>query len=237
MLEIRDLKISYGGIRAVHGVSLEVRPGEIVSIIGANGAGKSSILNAISGVAKVESGQIVFDGDLIHELSPNEIVARKIVQVPEGRLIFGSLSVEENLHLANYQQSRFVLRQGLYSDLEKIFPALMSKLNQPAASLSGGEAQMLAIARGIVSRPRLLLLDEPSLGLSPRLAKDVFQLIVQLRNEGLTILLVEQNVMQTLNFADRAYVLESGCILQQGTAKNLLSDDRLVSNYLGISAN
>ena len=152
-------------------------------------------------------------------------------------MIFGSLSVEENLHIANYQQSRFVLRQGLYAELNQIFPTLMSKLDQPAASLSGGEAQMLAIARGIVSKPRLLLLDEPSLGLSPKMAKSVFRLIVQLRNEGLTILVVEQNVVQTLKFVDRAYVLESGQITQQGTVKELLSDDRLVSNYLGVEVN
>ncbi|MXW47425.1 MAG: ABC transporter ATP-binding protein [Gammaproteobacteria bacterium] len=237
MLEVHNLKISYGGMDAVHRVSLEVQAGEIVSIIGANGAGKSSILNAISGITSAQSGQIIFDGEQIHGLTSHEVIARKIVQVPEGRLIFGSLSVEENLHIANYQQSRFVLRQGLYAELNQIFPTLMSKLDQPAASLSGGEAQMLAIARGIVSKPRLLLLDEPSLGLSPKMAKSVFRLIVQLRNEGLTILVVEQNVVQTLKFVDRAYVLESGQITQQGTVKELLSDDRLVSNYLGVEVN
>ena len=235
MLEVRRLEVSYGGLRSVHGVSLEVRSGEIVSIIGANGAGKTSILNAVSGILSPDGGEILFEGEPIGGLPAHAVVARGIVQVPEGRLIFGTLSVEENLRVAAYQRGQFVLRRRDRSSLKRLFPALADKLDRPAASLSGGEAQMLALARGLESEPRLLLLDEPSLGLSPKLAEEVFELIRRLREQGLTMLLVEQNVRQTLALADRAYVLESGRITLQGAAAELMSDDRLVSNYLGIS--
>ncbi|MDE0001569.1 MAG: ABC transporter ATP-binding protein [Rhodospirillaceae bacterium] len=236
MLEVRDLSVSYGGLRAVDEVSLEVRPGEIVSIIGANGAGKTSILNAISGIVPPEKGEILFEGESIGGLPAHAVVARGIVQVPEGRMIFGTLSVEENLQVAAHQGGQFVPRRRSRSDLQHLFPALADKLNQPAAGLSGGEAQLLALARGLESRPRMLLLDEPSLGLSPKLAEGVFGLISQLRDQGLTMLLVEQNVRRTLALADRAYVLESGRITLHGSAAELKSDERLVSNYLGLSA-
>ncbi|MDE0409322.1 MAG: ABC transporter ATP-binding protein [Alphaproteobacteria bacterium] len=236
MLEVRRLSVSYGGLRAVDEVSLEVRPGEIVSIIGANGAGKTSILNAISGIVSPEKGEILFEGESIGGLPAHAVIARGIVQVPEGRMIFGTLSVEENLRVAAHQSDRFVLRRHSRSGLQRLFPALADKLDRPAAGLSGGEAQMLALARGLESGPRLLLLDEPSLGLSPKLAEEVFGLIRRLRDQGLTILLVEQNVRKTLALADRAYVLESGRITLQGSAAELKSDERLVSNYLGLSA-
>ena len=177
MLEVRRLSISYGGLRAVDGVSLEVRPGEIVSIIGMNGAGKTSILNAISGIVPPESGDILFEGESIGGLPAHAVVARGIVQVPEGRLIFGTLSVEENLRVAAHQHGGFVLRRRARPNLRRLFPALADKLDRPAASLSGGEAQMLALARGLEAEPRLLLLDEPSLGLSPKLSAGVFDLI------------------------------------------------------------
>ena len=164
MLEVRDLAVSYGGVRAVDGVSLEVRRGEVVSIIGMNGAGKTSILNAISGIVPPAAGEIRFEGASIGGLPPHAVVARGIVQVPEGRLIFGTLSVEENLGAAAHQRGGFLLRRRARPDLRRLFPALADKLDRPAASLSGGEAQMLALARGIESEPRLLLLDEPSLG-------------------------------------------------------------------------
>ena len=237
MLEVRRLHVSYGGLHAVHGVSLEVRSGEIVSIIGPNGAGKTSILNAVSGIVPPEGGEVLFEGEPIGGLPAHAVVARGIVQVPEGRLIFGTLSVEENLRVASHQRGPFVLRRRDRADLRRLFPALADKLDRPAAALSGGEAQMLALARGLEAEPRLLLLDEPSLGLSPKLAEEVFGLIRRLREQGLTMLLVEQNVRQTLALADRAYVLESGRITLQGTASELLSDPRLVSNYLGVSAN
>ena len=236
MLEVRRLHVSYGGLRAVHGVSLEVRSGEIVSIIGPNGAGKTSILNAVSGIVAPETGEVLFEGEPIGGLPAHAVVARGIVQVPEGRLIFGTLSVEENLRVAAHRRGPFILRRRDRPELRRLFPALADKLDRPAASLSGGEAQMLALARGLEAEPRLLLLDEPSLGLSPKLAEEVFGLIRRLRDQGLTMLLVEQNVRQTLALADRAYVLESGRITLQGTASELLSDDRLVSNYLGVSA-
>ena len=236
MLDVRRLGVSYGGIRAVDEVSLEVRAGEIVSIIGANGAGKTSILNAISGIVSPDKGEILFEGEPIGGLPAHAVVARGIVQVPEGRMIFGTLSVEENLQVAAHQSGRFVLRRLSRSGLQRLFPALADKLDGLAAGLSGGEAQMLALARGLESRPRLLLLDEPSLGLSPKLAEEVFGLIRRLREQGLTILLVEQNVRRTMALADRAYVLESGRITLHGPAAELMSDERLVSNYLGIRA-
>ncbi len=235
MLEVRRLAVSYGGLSAVDGVSLEVQPGEIVSIIGMNGAGKTSILNAISGIVPSAGGEILFEGESITGLATHAIVARGVVQVPEGRLIFGTLSVEENLRVAAYSQGEFLLRQRTRHDFRRLFPTLADKLDQPAASLSGGEAQMLALARGLEAGPRLLLLDEPSLGLSPKLAADVFDLIERLREGGLTILMVEQNVRRTLALADRAYVLESGRIALEGSAAELLSDDGLVANYLGMS--
>jgi len=236
MLEVRRLHVSYGGIRALHGVSLEVRSGEIVSIIGPNGAGKTSILNAVSGIVPPQRGEVLFEGQSIGGLPAHAVVARGIVQVPEGRLIFGTLTVEENLRVAAHQRGPFVLRGRDRPGLRRLFPALADKLDRPAASLSGGEAQMLALARGLEAEPRLLLLDEPSLGLSPKSAEEVFGLIRRLRDHGLTMLLVEQNVRQTLALADRGYVLESGRITLQGTASELLSDHRLVSNYLGVSA-
>ena len=234
MLEVRDLGVSYGGLRAVDGVSLEVRPGEIVSIIGMNGAGKTSILDAIAGVVSSDGGTIRFEGESIGGLPAHAVVARGIVQVPEGRLIFGTLSVEENLRVGAHHRGGFVLRRRDRPDMRRLFPALADKLERPAASLSGGEAQMLALARGLEAEPRLLLLDEPSLGLSPKLAAGVFDLIRRLRDQGLTVLLVEQNVRRTLALADRAYVLEGGRIALQGTAAELMSDERLVSNYLGV---
>ena len=235
MLEVRGLRISYGGLTAVDEVSLAVSAGEIVAIIGMNGAGKTSILNAISGIHPPESGEILFEGEAIGGLPAHAVVARGIVQVPEGRLIFGTLSVEENLRVAAHQRSGFLLRRRARPNLRKLFPALADKLDQPAASLSGGEAQMLALARGLEADPRLLLLDEPSLGLSPKLSEGVFVLLRKLRDRGLTLLLVEQNVNRTLALADRAYVLESGRIVLRGSASDLVSDDRLVSNYLGIA--
>ena len=236
MLEVRDLGVSYGGLRAVDGVSLEVRLGEIVSIIGMNGAGKTSILDAVAGVAPPAGGEIRFEGESIGGLPAHAVVARGIVQVPEGRLIFGTLSVEENLRVGAHHRGGFVLRRRTRPDVRRLFPALADKLDRPAASLSGGEAQMLALARGLEAAPRLLLLDEPSLGLSPKLAAGVFDLIRRLRDQGLTVLLVEQNVRRTLALADRAYVLEGGRVVLQGTAAELMADDRLVSNYLGVSA-
>ena len=235
MLEVSGLRVSYGGSSAVDGVSLEVRSGEIVCIIGMNGAGKTSILNAISGIRSPDEGEIRFEGESIGGMPAHAVVARGIVQVPEGRLIFGTLSVEENLRAGAHRRSRFVLRRRPRPDLRQLFPALADKLDRPAAGLSGGEAQMLALARGLESEPRLLLLDEPSLGLSPKLSEGVFALLRRLRDGGLTMLLVEQNVRRTLALADRAYVLENGRIALAGSAAAIGSKRRLVSKYLGIA--
>lgn len=235
MLEVHRLSVSYGGLRAVNGVSLEVHQGEIVSIVGMNGAGKTSILDAISGLLPPDEGEIRFEGESIGGLPAHAVAARGIVQVPEGRLIFGTLSVEENLEVGAHRRSPFLLRRRSRRGLRLLFPALADKLDRPAASLSGGEAQMLALARGLEAEPRLLLLDEPSLGLSPKLSEEVFALIRRLREQGLSVLIVEQNVRRTLALADRAYVLESGRVALQGSSTELMSDHRLVSNYLGVS--
>ena len=236
MLEIRDLSVSFDGIRVVHDVSLDVNAGEIVSIIGANGAGKTTILNAVSGIVRPDGGGISFNGEPIGGLPAHKIVARGVVQVPEGRMIFGTLSVEENLMVAAHQSGAFLLRSRPRPNIEKLFPALHGRFQRAASSLSGGEAQMLALARGLEAHPRLLLLDEPSLGLSPKVTERVFDLIRRLREDGLTILLVEQNVGRALAMSDRGYVLQGGRIVLRGPASKLTENDLLVSTYLGPSA-
>ena len=234
MLEIRDLRVNYGRIRALQGVSLDVAEGEIVALIGANGAGKSSTMNAISGVARVASGEIRLDGESLVGLPSHRIVGRGVVQVPEGRLIFAGLTIEENLRLAAGAAHG---RGRETAELERVldlFPMLKERLKDRGSGLSGGQAQMLALARGLIAAPRLLLLDEPSLGLAPLAAREVFELIRRLRDGGITILLVEQNVRQALAVADRGYVLEGGRIVLDGRADELLGHELLISSYLGI---
>ena len=235
MLEIRDLHLSYGKVRAVQGVSLEVAEGEIVALIGANGAGKSSTMHAVCGIERASGGQIRFLGQAITRLPPHQIIRRGIVQVPEGRLIFGSLTVAQNLRLGAHSVAG---RAKTEADIERVlesFPMLRERLDEPGAALSGGQAQMLALARGLMARPKLLILDEPSLGLAPIAALDVFALIPRLRDAGVTILLVEQNVRQALAIADRGYVLESGRIILDGKAAKLAEHELLVSAYLGLA--
>ena len=234
MLEIRDLRVNYGRIRALQGVSLDVAEGEIVALIGANGAGKSSTMNAISGVARVASGEIRLDGESLVGLPSHRVIGRGVVQVPEGRLIFAGLTIEENLRLAAGAAHD---RRREAEELERVldlFPMLKERLKDRGSGLSGGQAQMLALARGLIAAPRLLLLDEPSLGLAPLAAREVFDLIPRLRDGGITILLVEQNVRQALAVADRGYVLEGGRIVLDGGAGELLGHELLVSSYLGI---
>ena len=234
MLEVRDLRVNYGRIRALQGVSLDVAEGEIVALIGANGAGKSSTMNAISGVVRAAAGEIRLDGDSLVGLPPHRVVRRGDVQVPEGRLIFAGLTIEENLRLAAAAAHD---RRRETEELERVlglFPMLRDRLTERGSSLSGGQAQMLALARGLIAAPRLLLLDEPSLGLAPLAAREVFDLIPRLRESGVTILLVEQNVRQALAVADRGYVLEGGRVTLDGDAGELLGDELLVSSYLGI---
>ena len=233
MLEVRDIEVRYGKFLAVHGVSLDVAEGEIVALIGANGAGKSSSMHAICGIEPTSGGEIRFLGEPVTGLPAHQIIRRGIIQVPEGRLIFGGLTIEENLRLGAYSASN---RKAARADIERvltIFPMLKDRLGERGAALSGGQAQMLALARGLMAQPKLLLLDEPSLGLAPLAAREVFALIADMRKTGVTVLLVEQNVRQALDIADRGYVLESGRIILQGPAQDLLREDILVSSYLG----
>ncbi len=234
MLEVDHLKVCYGKILAVQDISLQVTQGEIVALIGANGAGKSSILKAICGIEPIASGQIHYLGEEITGLPSHKIIQRGIVQVPEGRLIFKGLTVRENLLLGGHRtRNRGAMGEEITRLLE-IFPILKSRLNAPGSSLSGGQAQMLALARGLMARPKLFLLDEPSLGLAPIVVQEVLRLINSLKKQGFTILLVEQNVRQALLIADRGYVLEGGRILLEDKARQLLNHKLLVHSYLGI---
>lgn len=232
MLEIRDLHVSYGGIRALKGISLEVNQGEIVTIIGANGAGKSTLLNAISGFLKPVKGEIIYDGKKLAK-RPDLVVRSGICHVPEGRLIFANLTVVDNLNLGAYLRHDAA---GVREDLEKvfsIFPRLKEREGQAAGTLSGGEQQMLAMGRALMTNGQLVLMDEPSLGLAPRLVKTVFDIIAQIRAMGKTILLVEQNAFKALAVADRAYVLEQGRIVKFGPAAEIARDPAIRAAYLG----
>jgi branched-chain amino acid transport system ATP-binding protein len=237
MLEIRNLHVSYGGIAALHGISLEVPAGSIVTLIGGNGAGKSSTLRAISGIAKVSSGSIVFEGRNITNKPAHEIVALGIAQAPEGRMVFSNLTVLENLQMGAHLRRD---RKAISSDMERIFtlfPRLKERLPQAAGTLSGGEQQMLAIARALMSKPKCLLLDEPSLGIAPILVQTIFSRIVEINRElGLTILLVEQNANLALRIASHGYVLETGRVILNDTAENLRSNPAVRSAYLGEGA-
>ena len=234
MLEVRDLEVVYGKVRAVQGISFDVSEGEIVTLIGANGAGKSSTMHAISGIVRPAAGTVRYDGSDITRMSSARIVRSGIAQVPEGRLIFAGLTIEENLRSGALALPRGEIARRRREVLE-LFPVLAPRLQERASNLSGGQLQMLALARGLMAAPRLLLLDEPSLGLSPISAQEVFDLIVELKARGLTILLVEQNVRQVLEIADRGYVLESGRVTLSGTAPDLKKDKTLIDTYLGIA--
>ncbi len=227
LLEIRDLSVRYGAVRAVHRVSLKVAEGEVVALVGANGAGKSSIMKAVSGLIAPAGGSIRFAGREIAGMASHRVMACGIALCPEGRMILGKLTVGENLRLAAPGRRDF---HALFD----LFPRLAERADRLAAGLSGGEAQMLAIARALARAPRLLLLDEPSLGLSPLAVREIFQLIPRLREQGLTILLVEQNVRQALKVADRATVLEAGAIRLEGSAAELLNDKMIAETYLGL---
>ena len=234
MLEVSDLHVSYGKVRAVQGVSLEVEEGEIVALIGANGAGKSSTMHAVCGIERPAAGEIRFLGQHIARLPPHRIMRHGIVQVPEGRLIFGGLTIAQNLRLGAYNVPGRARAEADMGRVLEFFPMLRDRLDERGAALSGGQAQMLALARGLMARPKLLMLDEPSLGLAPIAAQEVFALIARLRDTGVTILLVEQNVRQALAIADRGYVLESGRIILDGEAAALAEHELLVSAYLGL---
>lgn len=232
MLRIEGLTVAYGGIEAVRGVSLNVAEGELVTIVGNNGAGKTTTLMAISGVAPIRSGRIVINGQESTRLAPHTIVARGVAHCPEGRLVFGRLTVHENLRLGAYQRKDSA---GIKHDIDRVyalFPRLLERRTQLAGTLSGGEQQMLAIGRALMSRPRLLMLDEPSLGLAPLIVQRIFGVIRQLHTEGVTILLVEQNAHLALSIADRAYVLETGEVRLSGLAQQLIDNPEVRQAYL-----
>lgn len=251
LLEIRDLVIDYGIIRAVKGVNLKVGEGQIVAILGANGAGKSTLIRSISGVTKVKSGSITYDGEDITNQESYKITAKGILQSPEGRLIFQGLTVEENLLVGAYslkKEERTAVIDGietkvtvpvkqqiaeLLKEVYDYFPILGERRKQQASTLSGGEQQMLAIGRALMGKPKLLLLDEPSLGLAPLIVRDIFKIISEIKRRGRTILIVEQNAYQTLKIADYAYLMELGLVKKEGTGEAMLADDELVNAYLG----
>jgi branched-chain amino acid transport system ATP-binding protein len=237
LLEVRDLRVSYGNIEALHGTSLEVGPGEIVALLGANGAGKTTMLRTISGLIRPRAGQIAFDGRPLNGLDTHRIVALGIGHVPEGRRMFGTLTVEENLRLGGYlMRSDVGALERRIGELYETFPRLRERRGQLAGTLSGGEQQMLAIARALMLKPRLVLLDEPSMGLAPKLVRAIFSMIADICTEGTSVLLVEQNVRQALRISHRAYVLESGSMALSGTSSELARDARVRSAYLGGSA-
>jgi branched-chain amino acid transport system ATP-binding protein len=233
MLEVRDLVAGYGLTRVLEGVSLDVTAGEIVAVLGSNGAGKTTLNMAISGLVRPRSGEVRFAGERITGLSPAQVMARGLIQVPEGRKIFPNLNVRENLELGSYRRAR----ANRARNLEKVFatfPRLRERVAQAAGTLSGGEQQMLAIGRGMMAEPKLLILDEPSLGLSPLLVEEMFGLVRRLHGEGLAIMLVEQNVAQSLDIADRAYVLEHGGFALSGAAAEVRENPELKRAYLGL---
>jgi branched-chain amino acid transport system ATP-binding protein len=252
LLEIKDLVVDYGVIRAIKGIHLEVHQGSIVAILGSNGAGKTTTIRTINGVVKAKSGQILFEDKDITNLDPYKLAAKGIIQSPEGRLILRGLTVEENLYVGAYSvkskiirttqadgteltkrvPARALTKQSLQEVFE-LFPVLKERRKQQASTLSGGEQQMLAIGRALMGRPKLLLLDEPSLGLAPLIVQDIFKAIVKIKEQGTTILIVEQNAFQTLKIADYVYVLELGKVKIKGNAADLLKDDQLVKAYLG----
>ena len=233
MIEVKEITVRYGGITALDRVSLAIPDGKMISIVGANGAGKSTTINAISGMAPLSGGKIIFEGRSL-AISPHLIARRGVVQVPEGRKIFSSITVKENLRLGAYMiRDRKRIEENL-KKVYRIFPILEERQAQPGGTLSGGEQQMLAIARGLMSEPRTLLLDEPSLGLAPLMVLGIFKMIEALHRDGLTILLVEQNAQKALTIADYAYVLETGRMVAEGEGKKIAEDPVVKKAYLGI---
>ena len=262
LLEIKNLVVDYGIIRAIKGIDLSVEQGSIVAILGANGAGKTSTIRTINGLVKTKSGEIVFDGKKINNIDPHKLAKLGLIQSPEGRMILNGLSVQDNLLVGAYalparlkEKLSSIKKDSTLSDEQKhqaisdakahyhkktvleevyqYFPVLKERKGQQASTLSGGEQQMLAIGRALMNRPKLLLLDEPSLGLAPLIVKDIFKIIQKIKSQGITVLIVEQNAFQTLKIADYAYLLELGKIKTEGKASDLLNDDQLIKSYLG----
>ena len=233
MLEVEGLKAGYGSVEILRGIDLSVKQGEIIAVLGSNGVGKTTLNMVLSGLLKAKGGDIRFEGRSLKGCSPGQIVASGLIQVPEGRRIFPNMGVRENLELGSYGRAK----QNRARNLDKVFqtfPRLKERIGQFAGTLSGGEQQMLAIGRGLMAEPKLLILDEPSLGLSPLLVEEMFGLIKRLNGEGLTIMLVEQNVVQSLELANRAYVIENGAVAISGTAASVAADPELRRTYLGL---
>jgi len=232
-LSVENLDVYYGAVHALKGVSLHVEAGEIVTLIGANGAGKTTLLRTISGIVPARSGAVSFEGRVITKLPPHEIVGLGVSQSPEGRMVFANLSVEDNLELGAYRRRD---REGIKKDREQVyqlFPRLLERRRQLSGTLSGGEQQMLAMGRALMSRPKVLLLDEPSLGIAPLLVRDIFKTIVEINRAGTTVLLVEQNAHMALGIAQRGYVLETGRVVLEDTAAKLAANDEVRAAYLG----
>lgn len=233
MLELKDVNVHYGAIHALQGININVNQGEIVTLIGANGAGKSTTLKAISGVLKPTSGEILFEGNDIAKMKPHNLVSLGIAHVPEGRRVFSKMSVMENLEMGAYSRKDKEQIKKDYKKIFDIFPRIYERRNQMSGTLSGGEQQMLAMGRALMSKPRLLLLDEPSMGLAPLIVKQIFSIIEDINKSGTTILLVEQNATMALKVSDRAYVIQHGTIEMEGSAEKLLNDESVKNAYLG----
>lgn len=232
-LEVKDLRAGYGLIEVLHGINLRVQPGELVTVIGPNGAGKSTLLRTISGLIRPKSGEIRLDTERLDRLEPDVIVRRGLVHVPEGRRIFSRLTVLENLEMGAYTRKESITSE--LEDIYKLFPILKERNSQRAGTLSGGEQQMLAIGRAMLAQPKLLVLDEPSMGLAPLIVRSIFDIIARIRARGVMVLLVEQNALQALGLADRGYVLENGRIVLEGPAQELLDSGEVRRSYLGES--
>jgi len=234
LLEVKNINVFYGDVQVLFDLSLVVEEGEVVSIIGGNGAGKSTLLKTVSGLMNPDKGEIVFEGKPIHKLPPEAIVERGIVQVPEGRRLFTLMSVQDNLIVGAYNPRADALRQKTLQEVYKLFPRLSERLEQMAMTLSGGEQQMVAIGRGLMAKPKLLMLDEPSLGLAPILIKDIFETLRKIADQGTTVLLVEQDVKHSLSLSNRGYVLEHGRTVMEGSARELLENPHIKTAYLGL---
>lgn len=233
MLELVDVNVYYGAIHALKGINLKVNEGEIVTLIGANGAGKSTTLKTISGTLRPKSGKVLFKGSDVNKTKAHQVVGLGISHVPEGRRVFASMSIMENLEMGAYTRNDKSEIKKDYDKIFEMFPRLLERKNQMAGTLSGGEQQMLAIGRALMARPKLLLLDEPSMGLAPLIVKQIFSIIKDINENGTTVLLIEQNASMALKIAHRAYVIQNGCIEMEGNAQELLNNDSVKSAYLG----
>jgi branched-chain amino acid transport system ATP-binding protein len=234
LLEVKNIDVFYGDVQVVFGLSLKVEEGEVVSIIGGNGAGKSTLLRTISGLMQPAKGEITFEGRAIQHLPPENVVERGIVQVPEGRRLFTLMSVQDNLIVGAYNMRADSAKQQTLESVYQLFPRLKERVAQMAMTLSGGEQQMVAIGRGLMARPKLLMLDEPSLGLAPILIKSIFETVRKIADQGTTVLLVEQDVKHSLSLSDRGYVLEHGRTVMEGPARELLENPHIRTAYLGV---